>query len=39
MRAEALQDGGLGEQIRLKNVESGRSLSGVITGPNTAKLR
>ncbi len=39
MRAEALQDGGLGEQIRLKNVESGRSLFGVITGPNTAKLR
>jgi flagellar basal body P-ring formation protein FlgA len=39
MRAEALQDGGLGEQIRLKNVESGRSLYGVITGSNTAKLR
>jgi flagella basal body P-ring formation protein FlgA len=39
MRAEAMQDGSLGEQIRLKNVESGRSLSGVITGPNAAKLR
>jgi flagella basal body P-ring formation protein FlgA len=39
MRAEALQDGGLGEQIRLKNVESGRSLQGVITGLNAAKLR
>ena len=39
MRAEALQDGGLGEQIRLKNVESGRSLQGVITGPNAAKLK
>ena len=39
MRAEALQDGGLGEQIRLKNVESGRSLYGVITGANAAKLR
>jgi flagella basal body P-ring formation protein FlgA len=39
MRAESLQDGGLGEQIRLKNVESGRSLYGVITGPNAAKLR
>ena len=39
MRAEALQDGGLGEQIRLKNVESGRSIYGVITGPNAAKLR
>ena len=39
MRAQALQDGGLGEQIRLKNVDSGRSLQGVITGPNAAKLR
>jgi flagella basal body P-ring formation protein FlgA len=39
MRAEALQDGGVGEQIRLKNTESGRSLYGVITGPNLAKLR
>ncbi len=39
MRAEAMHDGGLGEQIRLKNVESGRSLTGVITGPNAAKLR
>jgi flagella basal body P-ring formation protein FlgA len=39
MRAEALQDGGLGEQIRLKNSESGRSLYGVITGPNAAKVK
>ncbi len=39
MRAEATQDGGFGEQIRFKNVESGRLLSGVITGPNAAKLR
>jgi flagella basal body P-ring formation protein FlgA len=39
MRAEALQDGGLGEQVRLKNVESGRSLYGVITGPNAAKVK
>lgn len=39
MRAEALQDGGFGEQIRLKNVESGRSLYGVITGPNAAKVK
>jgi len=39
MRAEALQDGGLGEQVRLKNSESGRSLVAVITGPNTAKVR
>jgi flagella basal body P-ring formation protein FlgA len=39
MRAESLQDGGIGEQIRLKNSESGRSLIAVITGPNAAKLR
>ena len=39
MRADATQDGGLGDQIRLKNVESGRLLTGVITGPNEAKLR
>ncbi len=39
IRAEALQDGGFDERIRLKNVESGRLLSGVITGPNAAKLR
>jgi flagella basal body P-ring formation protein FlgA len=39
IRAEALQDGGFDERIRLKNVESGRLLSGVISGPNAAKLR
>jgi flagella basal body P-ring formation protein FlgA len=39
LRAEALQDGGLGEQIRLKNSESGRSLSAVVTGPSEAKVR
>jgi flagella basal body P-ring formation protein FlgA len=39
MRAEALQDGGIGEQIRLKNAESGRLLYGVITGPNAAKVK
>ena len=36
-RVEALQDGRMGEQIRLKNPESGRLLSGVVTGPNTAR--
>ena len=36
-RVEALQDGRLGEQIRLKNPESGRLLSGVVTGPNAAR--
>jgi flagella basal body P-ring formation protein FlgA len=39
MRAEATQDGGFGEQIRLKNTESGRIISGVVTGPGTAKAR
>jgi flagella basal body P-ring formation protein FlgA len=34
---EAQQDGHLGEQIRLKNPESGRLLSGVVTGPNTVR--
>ena len=37
LRAEAQQDGTLGEQIRLKNTESGRSLTGVVTGFNAAK--
>ena len=36
-RVEALQDGRLGDQIRLKNPESGRLLSGVVTGPNAAR--
>jgi flagella basal body P-ring formation protein FlgA len=36
-RVEALQDGRLGDQIRLKNPESGRLLSGVVTGANAAK--
>jgi len=27
----------LGEQIRLKNPESGRLISGVVTGPNALK--
>lgn len=37
VKAEAQQDGLLGEQIRLKNPESGRSLTAVVTGVNTAK--
>ena len=39
MRAEAMQEGALGEQIRLKNSESGRSLTAVVTGQNTARLK
>jgi flagella basal body P-ring formation protein FlgA len=37
VRVEAEQDGYLGEQIRLKNSDSGRLISGVVTGPNTLK--
>jgi len=29
-----LQDGRMGEQIKLKNPESGRILTGVVKGPN-----
>lgn len=37
VRVEAQQDGHLGEQIRLKNPESGRLISGVVTGPNALR--
>jgi flagella basal body P-ring formation protein FlgA len=33
-RVEALQDGRYGEQIKLKNRDSGRELSGRVQGPN-----
>lgn len=33
-RVEAMQDGRFGEQIKLKNRESGRILSGMVNGPN-----
>lgn len=36
-RLEALQDGRMGEQIRLKNAESGRQLSGVVTGKDLVR--
>lgn len=32
VRLEAMQDGRLGEQIKLRNTESGRILGGVVTG-------
>jgi flagella basal body P-ring formation protein FlgA len=32
VRLEAMQDGHLGEQIKLRNAESGRILGGVVTG-------
>lgn len=37
VRVEAQQDGHLGEQIRLKNPESGRLVSGVVIGPNAVR--
>lgn len=37
VRVEALQDGRMGEQIRLKNPESGRLLSGMVIGPNAVR--
>ena len=36
-RVEAMQEGRMGDQVRLKNPESGRILIGVVTGPNTAR--
>jgi len=36
-RVEALQDGRIGDQVRLRNPDSGRILSGVVTGPNTVR--
>ena len=36
-RMEALQDGRLGEQVKLKNPESGRQVSAIVTGFNAAK--
>lgn len=37
VRVEALQDGRMGEQVRLKNTESGKNMSGVVVGPNAVK--
>lgn len=37
VRLEALQDGRHGDQILLRNRESGRSVTGVVTGINTAQ--
>jgi len=37
VRLEALQDGRLGEQIKFRNNESGRTLSGVVSGQNAAQ--
>ena len=37
VRVEALQDGRMGEQVKLKNTESGRQISGVVVGPSLVR--
>jgi len=37
IQLESLQDGRMGEQVRLKNPESGRQVAGVVVGPNQVK--
>ena len=37
VRVEALQDGRMGDQVKLKNTESGKNMSGVVIGPNAVK--
>jgi len=37
VRLEALQDGRMGDRISLRNPESGRTVSGVVIGPNQAQ--
>jgi flagella basal body P-ring formation protein FlgA len=37
VRLEAMQDGRLGEQIKLRNTESGRILGGVVTGKGSVR--
>ena len=36
-RVDALQDGKMGEQVKLKNSESGRLVTGIVSGPNAAR--
>ncbi len=37
VRVEVLQDGRMGEQVRLKNPDSGKPLTGIVTGPNALR--
>lgn len=37
VRLEALQDGRMGDRVMLRNAESGRTVSGVVTGLNSVK--
>ena len=36
-RVESLQDGKIGDQVRMKNPESGKVLFGVVSGPNAVR--
>ena len=36
IRAESLQDGAMGDLIKLKNSESGRTISAIVSGPGIA---
>jgi len=38
VRLEATQDGRMGDQIRLVNPDSGRTVSGIVTGRNAARM-
>ena len=37
VRVEALQDAKLGDRVQLKNRETNKTITGIVTGPNTAK--
>lgn len=37
VRLEAMQDGRLGEQVKMRNPESGRTLTGIVTGKGTVR--
>ena len=37
MRARALEDGAIGQPIRLQNTSSNRTIEAVVTGPGAAR--
>jgi flagellar basal body P-ring formation protein FlgA len=37
MRARALEDGAIGQPIRLQNTSSNRTIDAVVTGPGAAR--
>ena len=37
MRARALEDGAVGQSVRLLNTSSNRTIDAVVTGPGTAR--